>query len=504
MTENIMPKRRERNRRKRHDYSLIDFLMCLLAVIIFTGAIYYFFVMDQKKEQVTEVKSQEQKANSSKINSSKICTKKRKEVVQNDTQKDDDNENKDSKYVKSETVNAKISVGEPAKNGVGSVVAEEKTENQIDESINEDENSEQADMFEYGELPVFFSVIKAGTVQLLETIIEKKTVNINETSSNGFNALHYAAVLMKVDMMRLLLDYNLFKATDKINSGKYVGNTALHWVCLAAGRYPHRAIEAVELLLSHGAEIKAKDGNGFIPIFSAVQSGNIELVEFLKSKGENVNSKRIHKESIKEGDVDSEKVRYDSLLHFAMRICNRPMIKYLIGNGADIHAVNGFNMEPIHEAAAMGCVDGLKELILVQKVSKQQKSPSRADKYYIEDCEEDWLYGASPLHYAAFYDQIKAVEFLFLIQADFDALDEERLKAVAYAEMTANVDLKKYFYDRYEFELELEEVYEGKVPDVEAKVRKLENPNCIDAEAKYKLYVEEYLHVPKKNNRCNY
>lgn len=330
-------------------------------------------------------------------------------------------------------------------------------------------------MFEYGQLPVFFDLIKKGNIEVLEELIISKT-DMSEISEYGLNALHYAASLMQVDVMRLLLAKKLFKADEAIKEGRYAGNTALHWVCLAAERYPERAIEAVELLLANGADMKAKDRDGYTPLFSAVSSGHVELVKFLLETGEDVNSSG--------GDYD------ESLLHFAMAPCKRPMLKLLIDSGADIHYVSGLNREPIHEAAAEGCVDGLRELILTRMVSKHQKSPNSRENKCKAGYDSYCLFEATPLHFAAKFETLPAIEFLFLIQSNGEEFDENKLKAVGYAQ---SLEIKDYFYDRANWELERRSVYK-RLPDVESFVRATEQPNCIDAQEKCNNYLESHLH----------
>jgi ankyrin repeat protein len=301
-------------------------------------------------------------------------------------------------------------------------------------------NFEDSDtFFEYGTVPPFFEQIKSNNIQVISTLIEKNAQIFEEKSSGGFDALQYAASLMKVDIMKLFLERGLFDVNGTIKSGgNFGGNTALHLVCIASKWFPERAVEAATLLIDNKANIGVEDLNGFSPIFCAVFGNSIDLVNLLISKGELI--------SRTASDIQL------SLLHYSMEICHRPMIKFLIDSGADINSVSKINREPIHEAAAVGCVDGLKELILTREVSKQRTSPSREQNLCDKNYENYCLFGASPLHFAAKFGMLDAIEFLFLIQSRIDAIDEDKIMPQDYVDVKL-LDIMNYFIGRKKWEL---------------------------------------------------
>ena len=73
-----------------------------------------------------------------------------------------------------------------------------------------------------------------------------------------------------------------------------------------------------------------------------------------------------------------------------MEFCKRPIIKALIDYEPSlVNDANYLNRLPIHEAAAFNCVDGLKELILTRRISKETTSPLYAEhKCFTEDASE--------------------------------------------------------------------------------------------------------------------
>ncbi len=96
-----------------------------------------------------------------------------------------------------------------------------------------------------------------------------------------------------------------------------VGATSLH---LAAWQ---NAREIVKLLISHGANVRAKDKNGETPLHWAMQGGAREIAKLLISHGANVRAK----------DKDGW-----TPLHWAARTDAREIAQLLISHGADVRA----------------------------------------------------------------------------------------------------------------------------------------------------------------------
>jgi ankyrin repeat protein len=414
-------------------------------------------------------------------------------IPSNDVSNGSNESEKEHKFEK----NVQIPVTENVqpKTNVNSNKNEEKsTSNVIDVKVNKSNESDQNkappnykdsdDFFEYGTVPPFFKEIKSSNIQVISTMIELNAPDLKEKSNGGFNAFQYAASLMKVDIMKLFLERGLFDVNGTIESdGNFGGNTALHLVCLASKWYPERAVEAATLLIDNNANIGVGDLNGFSPIFGAVYGDSIDLVKLLLSKGAIISSTA--------SDIQL------SLLHYSMEICHRPMIKFLIDSGADINSVSKINRQPIHEAAAVGCVDGLKELILTREVSKQTKSPSReenlCDKKYKGIC----LFGASPLHFAAKFEQLDTIEFLFLVQSEFDVIDEDKRIPQNYAETSRILEIRNYFHDRKEWEEKQIRSF-GEVESIEGSLRRIDGSTKASSLKLLKTYMFNHLHTRRK------
>ena len=118
-------------------------------------------------------------------------------------------------------------------------------------------------------------------------------------------------------------------------------------------------IEAVKQYLDGGADVNAKDGDGFTPLVFAVDKGHKEIVEILIAKGADVNAKdklgwtplfyaafsgrtEVVELLIAKGvDVNAK----DNLgtLRYAASGGHKETVELLIANGADVYAKGGGN-----------------------------------------------------------------------------------------------------------------------------------------------------------------
>lgn len=87
----------------------------------------------------------------------------------------------------------------------------------------------------------------------------------------------------------------------------------------------------LEILLDSGANVNALDDNNHLPLCSAVQWTDIEVVGLLIDRGANVNLQDGHG---------------DTALHFAVRSQAPEMIALLLGKGADVDLENDMGETP--------------------------------------------------------------------------------------------------------------------------------------------------------------
>jgi ankyrin repeat protein len=95
-------------------------------------------------------------------------------------------------------------------------------------------------------------------------------------SEAGFTALHFASYYGAARAVRLLLDAG---ASTEAVTRNFLANMPLH--AAAAGH--HTAI--CETLLEHGADVNAKQHGGFVPLHTAAQHGDPEMVRLFLRYG---------------------------------------------------------------------------------------------------------------------------------------------------------------------------------------------------------------------------
>ena len=92
--------------------------------------------------------------------------------------------------------------------------------------------------------------------------------------------LHDVAYRGDLEMVHKLIDYGV-----DINAVDLVGWTPLYWA--SQGSYP-RCIDAIRLLLEHGADINARGNHDLIALHCASELGRLEIVRVLLEHGANV------------------------------------------------------------------------------------------------------------------------------------------------------------------------------------------------------------------------
>ena len=331
----------------------------------------------------------------------------------------------------------------------------------------EDEDSD-AETYESNDMTAFHA-IKHKNMRALRRLIASNADIYSGRNEMGYNAFHYAAHRLNIEAMEILLQYqNEFNVNSTLGDGR----TALHIVAKRSEKYPEKSVTAAEFLLRNMADPNIADENGLTPAFFAVIHSNLDLLSaFLTYQ---VNAK-----------YKVPGMNYN-LLHVAMETCKRPIIKALINYESSlVNDVNYLNRLPIHEAAAFNCVDGLKELILTRRISKETKSPLLAEDHCRVEKYSDCLFGSTPLHFAAKFNSFEAVEFLLLIQSQLKSKNERNKLPIDYAPVYSALSL--YLYEREQWERSRRAI----IRNAEADVRYADENNFTNI---YNDCRRDYLH----------
>ena len=175
--------------------------------------------------------------------------------------------------------------------------------------------------------------------------------NVNVKDHQEFTPLHHAIMSTQIEFAKLLL-----------NNGSLVetpgnGNQPIHEA---------RNIEALRLLIDHGANVNAKDLQSNSPIDSAMKRDAVDVLKLLIEKGANIDSigedgKSPLLSAIEGNCIEVAKflcanganVNIDidgkTPLIFAIENKNVEIAKVLIANGADVGTMR-FGYSPIHKA----------------------------------------------------------------------------------------------------------------------------------------------------------
>ncbi|XP_033121320.1 serine/threonine-protein phosphatase 6 regulatory ankyrin repeat subunit C-like isoform X2 [Anneissia japonica] len=201
--------------------------------------------------------------------------------------------------------------------------------------------------------------------------------SVNDKSKDGKAAIHFAAASAKEDVIKLLVQ----KKADATTPGGPKKQLPLHIAALRSTG----GVGVIQLLLRvSGKEARlARDTDGILPIFLAIDGGNTGICKelLLHHKDEQLKARR--------GESG------DTLLHLACRKKDMDLIKLFIENGAHVDTLNEDGHTPLHLAASLG------DEQIVKYFYQMKANPNIYDKL-----------DRSPLHIAAELGHTAVVEIL--------------------------------------------------------------------------------------------
>ncbi|TAQ85277.1 hypothetical protein B7494_g6395 [Chlorociboria aeruginascens] len=296
------------------------------------------------------------------------------------------------------------------------------------------------------------SASKLGHTQIVKTLLDVG-VDINSKDIHNNTALQLAAYFRNPTVVRLLL---LRKADVTLvdNSGSSALSDAAY----------RNSQEALELLLEAGANTEIRNKAGETPLMRAAQNSNEKIVELLLEAGADIEarprngetlllraakleniwidklilragSQRKKDKSAEKGDKEEKNNEtWNNALIRAVRRGDEELVGFLIGNGADVKAINVTGSRwgtALHASMA-------RPLIHVAKM-RLEKYPSM-DLKNIADAQ-----GRLPLHLAAHCDSWELIELSRPTgtDSDFDRTDKQRHTLLHFAAASSAVSVIK-------------------------------------------------------------
>ena len=191
----------------------------------------------------------------------------------------------------------------------------------------------------YYDRTILMGAITNANTQILDALLARKNIEVNQADLDGFTALHLASQVGNVDAVRSLLVHPLLD----INARNRYGYTALF--CAALCPNEEAAIKISALLLDSRAKTFYRDKTGgATAIMRAVDSGYIRLVEYL-----------LERRAFRLSEIDNQG---RGLLHAAAvggqsEMAEALIVKYTEA-GIEVDTIDNKGRTPLHDACRAG------------------------------------------------------------------------------------------------------------------------------------------------------
>ena len=222
--------------------------------------------------------------------------------------------------------------------------------------------------------------------------------DIDRVSNDGKTALHQAALYGKLETVRLLVNQGANVNLHDL----FASYTPLHLAAAHANR--QIVMEICAILLTAGADVNAQTKWGTTPLWSAAVAGRIELLEFLLSRGAELDVRDtegrtplifivkhpFHPDMLsflltRGIDVNAQDVNGRTALMYAAEAANEKLINILLDNAADLtlRDKNGRNalMYAAGEAPKMSEIGMLGREISTMKEATPRNGMRRKRQY---------------------------------------------------------------------------------------------------------------------------
>ena len=219
---------------------------------------------------------------------------------------------------------------------------------------------------------------KKGNLETTFHVLLQRNVNVNSKNNTGITALHAACERGITAMVKELL---MVKGIE-INKKDDQDNTPLHTACVSGEK------DVVFTLIEAGANVMEGNEDEMTPLHVAVVERKLEIVKII------LDMHACDKEELLRA---IEKGGHSPFL-LAVKSGDEEMVKFFMDNGANLMDQNGNGANALHLATS------LNKVMIMELIYDAEYGEELLD-------EEDWD-GCTPMHYAAKYNQVEALEFL--------------------------------------------------------------------------------------------
>jgi len=179
------------------------------------------------------------------------------------------------------------------------------------------------------------------------SFIRNNTFDINQLDSHGYNPLHYAIKLEKVDIVQILLfiepkeKENIIQKSDPNIETKDIKNDVITSPLLLTLMHiddSFNCFKIIKFLIKAGANIDYKDEEGFNLFLRTCEKGKVDVLEFLLKLTKNNDEEEKEKEMEKEFliDINKQVGKNGGGLHIGILSEKDNVINFLLENNIDL------------------------------------------------------------------------------------------------------------------------------------------------------------------------
>jgi len=264
-------------------------------------------------------------------------------------------------------------------------------------------------------------------------------------------------------------------------------------------------IEHVKLLISEGADVNARDQQGWTPALAALYGGELAVIDLLVEKGADTNTPHLAAytgdlrgiKRLLEKDTRVDSLEGLTLLHAAAAGGHTDVVEFLIAEGFEATATTeDYETTPLHLAALSGHKEAA-ELLIDKGADLNQENSNGATPLHVAagnghrpiaellieagaevNAQKNNKWGETPLHYATWAGHNDVARLLIARGANVNARDNEQSTPLHFAANRGHKDVL--------------ELLMAKGADVSAKNQRGESPLSM-AKAKGRKELVELL-----------